>query len=70
MRGFLKRGSLMALKMDDLKKVLKIMSRLEKKGKKDPADIDRMEGCFADFFPTNKSSVDIMREEREKMFKA
>lgn len=60
----------MSLKMDELKKVLKIMERLEKKGKKDPTAIDRMEGCFADWFPKDKSSVDIIRENREKMFRS
>ena len=59
----------MSLKMDDLQKVMEILRRLEKKGRKDPAAIDRMEGCFADLFPKDKSSVDIIRDNREKMFK-
>lgn len=37
--------------------------------KPDPdAKIEDMVGCFEDLFPKDKSSVDLIREERAKMF--
>ena len=60
----------MSIKIDDLKKMLDTLGHLEKKGKKKVSVIDDMEGCFADIFPKDKSSVDIIRENREKMFKS
>ncbi|HOX27597.1 MAG TPA: hypothetical protein PLQ76_00435 [bacterium] len=58
----------MSLKIDDVKKVLATFEHLEKKGKAKLSDIDRMEGCFADLFPKDKSSVDIVKENRKKIF--
>ena len=69
MNNFDKMEFIMSLKMDDIKRVLKTLEHLEKKGKKDPSDIDRMEGCFSDLFPKDKSSVEIIRKNREKMFR-
>ena len=51
-----------------MKKVLATFEHLEKKGKAKLSDIDRMEGCFADLFPKDKSSVDIVKENRKKIF--
>jgi len=58
----------MSLKMEDARKILETFERLKKKGKRKLSAIDEMEGCFTDLFPKEKSSVDIIRENREKMF--
>ena len=60
----------MSLKISDMQKMLDTLGHLEKKGKKKVSDIDDMEGCFANLFPKDKTSVDIIRENREKQFKA
>ena len=58
----------MSLKIEDIKKVLKTFEHLERKGKPKPSNIDKMEGCFSNLFPKNKSSVDVIRENRKKIF--
>ena len=59
----------MGLKVEDIEKLNKIFSRYKKPRKKDPDAIDKMVGCFKNLFPTDKSSVEIMREQRETMLK-
>lgn len=59
----------MGLKVEDIEKLNKIFSRFKKPRKKDPDAIKKMVGCFKDLFPPDKSSVDIIREQREDMLK-
>ena len=59
----------MGLKVDDIPKLNRIFSRFKKPRKKDPDAIKKMVGCFKDLFPPGKSSVDLIREQREEMLK-
>lgn len=59
----------MGLNVEDIEKLNKIFSRFKKPRRKDPDAIKKQLGCFKHLFPTDKSSVDIIREQREEMLK-
>jgi hypothetical protein len=59
----------MGLKVDDIEKLSKIFKIYKKPKKNDPDAIKKMVGCFKDLFPEDKSSVDLIREQREEMLK-
>ncbi len=59
----------MGLNVEDIENLNRIFSRFKKPRKKDPDAIKKMVGCFKDLFPPDKTSVDIIREQREELLK-
>lgn len=57
----------MGLKIEDIEKLNKIFSRFKKPSKKDPDAIKKMVGCFKDLLPPDKSSVDLIHEQRKEV---